>query len=62
MSCLQFTFNHIDFNNSLGGANGVGADTQICSGVGNRHVGDEQSAIVGALRSSLVRFIRKLRQ
>lgn len=54
-----FTFNHSDFNNSLGGADGVCADTQIRACVRNLHVGNEQSAVVGTLRTSLVRFRRK---
>lgn len=54
------TFNHSDVNNSLGGTDGVRADAQIRAGVRNLHVGDEQSAVVSTLRSSLVRFRRKL--
>lgn len=57
---FYFTFNHSDLNNSLRGADGIRADAQVCAGIGNLHIRDEQCAVVSALRSSLVRFRRKL--
>lgn len=59
MARFRFTFNHSDVNNGLGRADGVRPDTQIRAGVGHLHVGDEQSAVVSALHSSLVTSKRK---